>query len=154
MIDASFRFTGNEEFLYVKAGTAPTTATNPAQYTKVGFLLSNPFAGTSERVEVTDKDSTGAFSSSLAGRSSYTVDVEAHRKVAAGGDAGQNIIRDAWVNKTNVWWLITTGATGATLKHGVAAVTDYGETSTEGEFATTTATLAGQGAPTFGLVPT
>lgn len=145
--DDQGRFLGNDEILWVSA-SEPTggSETDTAQYTKVGLLVSNPFSGDAEEITATDKV-TSRFSSSLAGSAGYTIEVEANRPAVV--DSGQEIIRDAWLNGTNVYWLITTDTSTEEAKYGQASVTSYGEPSPTDDHATATSTLSGQGAPTF-----
>lgn len=137
---------GNEEILYVTDSDPAAGPTDPTNYTKVGLLVSNPFSGDAEEIEAVDKVSS-RFSSSLAGTAGYSIEVEANRPAVV--DAGQKLLRDAWTGGTNLWWLISTNTTGDEAKHGEAAVTSYGEPSPTDDHATVTATLSGQGAPTF-----
>ena len=145
MPDATGRFLGNDEILYV-SDTQPATATDPSGYTKVGLLTNNPFSGDAEEITAADKEASG-FTSSLSGTRSYSVDVEANRK--HDDDAGQAIFRDAWLNGGTIYWLITTNVAGDMAKHGAASVTSYGEDSGNDSYATCSGTLSGQGAPTF-----
>jgi predicted secreted protein len=143
--DADGRFTGEEELLYVSA-TEPEDAEDIADYVLVGFLTNNPFDGSSDEVTLADK-SSGGWRSSLATTSGYTIAVEGHRILT--GDAGQKLIRSAWLNKTGLYWLITTNVATHEAKHGRASVTAYAEDSPNSDGATMSATLSGQGTPTF-----
>lgn len=148
MADSQGRQNAKEYKLYVGTG-APLDENDPsdAAYTLVGLLTNNPFDGTSEELRAADKATSG-FSSALPGTASYTVGVEAHRKNT--GDAGQLIVRDAWVNQTDsIYWLISTANSGDACVSGQASVTAYSEDNSNDEFASMAATLSGQGAPVF-----
>ena len=152
MADAQGRHLGNDVLLYV-ATTAPTTAADEtdANYDLVGLLISNDINGEGNVITAADKVASG-FTSGLVGTRSYSIDVEAHRKNVE--DTGQAIVRDAWVAGTStIYWLITTATTGDTVAHGQAAVTAYSESNPTDEYATMTATLTGQGAPTYTTAP-
>lgn len=153
MPDDQGRHLGNDQLLYV-ATTAPTDGsdeTDPA-YELVGLLVSNNFNGEGDIIRAADKAVSG-FTSGLIGTRSYSLDVEAHRKNVA--DTGQAIVRDAWLNgTTTIYWLVTTGVDFDTCVYGTAAVGSYGENNPTNDYATMTATLEGQGAPTYDTVPT
>lgn len=150
--DAQGRHPGNDVLMYV-ADTAPANPEDDtdANYELVGLLISNDLNGEGNALTAADKAVSG-FTSSLSGTRSYTLDVEAHRKVT--GDDGQKILRAAWVAGSNVHWLFTTGNPNDECVYGQAAVTAYSESNPTDEFTTVTATLGGQGAPTWDTVPT
>jgi hypothetical protein len=150
MADSEGRFLGNDELLYIKTGTAPTTPLADTEYTEFGLVVNNPFAGQAEVIRAADKGAS-RFSGAVPGTASYNIQAEGHRKNVA--DAGHEIVRDAWLNGTKVWWLISTGVTGEEAKYGGGYVTAYGETSGTNEHVRITATIEGDGAPTFGPVP-
>lgn len=151
MADALGRHLGNDVLAYV-ATTKPTNQEDDtdASYKLVGLLVSNDFNGEGNVLTAADKAVSG-FTSSLTGTRSYTLEIQAHRKNVA--DDGHKILRDAWVGGTNVYWLFTTGNTGDECTYGEATVSAYNMSSPTDDFATVTATLNGQGAPTFDAVP-
>lgn len=150
MADDQGRHLGNDQLLYVSA-SEPTDGADETDYTLVGLLISNNFNGEGNVIRAADKVVSG-FTSGLTGTRSYTLDVEAHRKNVA--DTGQAIIRDAWTDGDNLFWLITTGVQGDTCVFGQAAVGSYSEPNPTDEYVTMTSTLEGQGAPTWDVAPT
>ena len=145
MADAQGRFNAKDELLYV-SDSEPTAADDPNDYTLVGLLTDNPFAGTAEEIVASDKEASG-FTSSFAGSRSYTVDLEANRKNT--GDAGQVLVETAFRDGTNLFWLITTGESGDEYRAGAASVTAFSTSSANDEIASMSATLSGQGTYTI-----
>lgn len=150
--DNSGRYNAKHELVYV-ASSQPTVPRDPtdAAYKAAGLLINNPFDGTADGITASDK-STSGFSSTVATTRGYTVQLTGYRDID--GDDGQEIIRDAWVAGSNVYWLRATTTVGEPCVYGQASVTAYGEPSDNDDFAQYTATLSGQGAPTFGIVAT
>jgi predicted secreted protein len=150
MADASGRFLGNDELLYVSA-SAPSDSRDETDYTAVGLVQTNDLEGTSETIIASDKSVSG-FNSSIAGTAGYSINVTGYRKNTE--DAGVKILRQAWMGQTNVYWFIGTTTAGDKIKYGQAAVTNWSEPSPTNEFATFSCTLAGQGAPTYSKAQT
>ena len=152
MADALGQHLGNDVLLYV-ATSAPSAAADDtdAAYELVALLISNDFSGTTEGISATNKAVSG-FITRLPSTGEYEVSVSAQRKTIA--DTGHEIIRDAWVARTQtIYWLLTTGTTGDDCVHGTAMVSAYGEPNPTNEFTSFNATLLGQGAPTWATVP-
>lgn len=150
MATAEGMFLGNEELLFVADGDSPANPLDEAGYTPVSILISNGFDGTSETIRAANK-AVSRFQAAEAGSAGYTITVEGNRKVIA--DEGMKILRDAWLAGTQVAWLISTARAGEEAKYGVGKVTAYSEPSGTNEFTTFTATIEGDGPPTFGPVP-
>lgn len=150
MADSQGRFRGNDELLYVTTGTAPATLTDPSLYDQVGLLQSNDFESSKEEIRASDKAVSG-YRGVLLGNGEYNVPFSATRK--NDGDTGQTTLRDAHLNDTKVYWLITTNVSGDQCKHGEGYVPEYSEPSPTNEYSTCSGRIAGDGAPTFEAVP-
>lgn len=149
MPDTQGRHLGDAELFYVKLGAPPANPLDPAGYTKVGLVKSNPFSGQRATVDAVDKDSAD-FVSKLAGDGSYTISIETNRKLVP--DAGQLILRDAFVSGAAVSFLITSNVEDEEAVYGTAIVEKYDRPSARGEVSTNSFSLAGQGAPTFATI--
>lgn len=141
------------ELTYVTTSAPGSGAASrlPASYTRAGMVISDTLAMSRNMIPADDKDS-GEGTTVIPGRSSGSISLQGNRP--KDGNAGQIIIRDAYLARTLVYFLKTDNTIGDVATYGTGYVETYEEGSDDESVRTFTATINVQGLPTWFVIAT
>lgn len=114
----------------------------PTNYTRAGMVISDNLALSRNMLPADDKDS-GEGTTVIPGRSSGQVQMQGNRP--KDGNAGQLIIRDAFLSRAKVWFLKSDNTMGDQACHAFCYIENYEEGSEDEAVRTFTCTLNVQG---------
>ncbi len=123
----------------------------PSNYIRAGMVISDNLAMSTNMIPSDDKDS-GEGSSVIPGRTGGSVQIQGNRPMD--GNAGQTILRQAWIDKVLVYFLKSDNTIGNTAQHGTAYVENWEENSDDESVRGFTCTLNVQGVPTWFTIQT
>ena len=132
---------GNSRRVYIITGNGDT-------YTALKGEQTNSVNRSAESIDISDKD-TGAWSSTMAGKKSLTLDVTVY---ADNTDANQKAMLNAFYTDQTVKVFVGKIGDGGAPSEGEAfdaAITSIGDTNDNGAVATRAMSLASKGAPTL-----
>lgn len=123
----------------------------PSNYTRAGMVISDNLAMSVNMIPADDKDS-GEGTTVIPGRSSGQIQLQGNRPMD--GNAGQILLRDAWIAKVLVYFLKSDNTIGNVAQHGTAFVENWEENSDDEAIRGFTCTLNVQGVPTWFTIQT
>lgn len=132
---------GNARRVYIVTGDGDT-------YTALKGEQTNSVNRSAESIDISDKD-TGAWSSTMAGKKSLTLDVTVY---ADNTDANQKALLEAFYADQTVKVFVGKLGSGNTPAEGEAfdaVIVSIGDTNDNGAVATRAMSLASKGAPTI-----
>jgi len=152
---------GEYDILYV-TDSAPTTATDSSEYTRVGLLADLDTSLSNDAQSALDRDSS-QHESVIYGQQSSAVNATVNVQEETDGgsveeDSGHILLRDAALNQDMVFYLVVpeddtgTEISGLELEYGSFVVEEFSRTANSGEFKQYDISGTGREQPTFETV--